>query len=329
MLRKINFKTFAIFSMTVVTAISSNILPTASQTSKNPALKTPVNIAQSRPQVVATSTVVCGLAKEIAGNTIDLKCLIDAGSDPHVYQPKPDDRKAIDQAKLILYSGHNFEPSLIRLIKATSNKAPKIAVAELAVPKPEMFEEDGKKEPDPHVWHNAKNGVAMAKVIGAQLGKVVPSQAATYNANTQKLTGQVAKIDSWIKSQIATIPAGQRKLVTTHDAFGYYSNAYGIPVVGALGGISTEEAPTAARVAALVKDIRASGVPTIFAEITINPKLIEAVAKEAKVKVSPRELFADGLGEPGSEGDTYQKMLVANTRTIVEGLGGKYSAFKP
>jgi len=82
-------------------------------------------------------------------------------------------------------------------------------------------------------------------------------------------------------------------------------------------------------VAQLVREIKASGVPTIFAETTINPKLIEAVAKEAKVKVSPRELFADGLGEPGSEGDTYEKMMIANTRTIVEGLGGKYTPFKP
>ena len=128
--------------------------------------------------------------------------------------------------------------------------------------------------------------------------------------------------------QIATIPLKQRKLVTTHDAFGYYSKAYGIPIEGALGGISTEEAPTPARVGALAIYIKKQGVPTIFAETTINPKLIEAVAKEAKVKVSDRELFADGLGENGTEGETYQGMLIANTRTIVEGLGGKYTNFK-
>jgi manganese/iron transport system substrate-binding protein len=95
-----------------------------------------------------------------------------------------------------------------------------------------------------------------------------------------------------------------------------------------LGGISTEEKPTASRVAELVKTIRNAKVPTIFAERTLNPKLIEAVAKDAKVKVSDRELFADGLGEPGSEGATYQKMMIANTQAIVEGLGGKYTAFQ-
>ncbi|MDF5734256.1 MULTISPECIES: metal ABC transporter solute-binding protein, Zn/Mn family [unclassified Nostoc] len=279
--------------------------------------------------VVATNTVACGLTKEIAGDSIDLKCLIDPGSDPHVYQPKPEDSKAIERAKLILYGGYNFEPGLIKLIKATSNPAPKVAVDEVAVPKPQQFEDDGKTVTDPHVWHNAQNGIAIAQVISQELIKVVPNNAATYTKNTQKLTNEISQIDSWIKSQIATIPPKQRKLVTTHDAFGYYSKAYGIPIKGALGGISTEEAPTPARIGALANDIKKEGVPTIFAETTINPKLIEAVAKEAKVKVSDRELFADGLGEKGTEGETYQGMLIANTRTIVEGLGGKYTAFQP
>ena len=322
MLQKFKFKSLAVFGL-MMAAGSSSAESTFSQANKNQI------VAQSRPQVVATSTVICSLAKEIAGNTIDLKCLIDAGSDPHVYTPKPDDRKAIEQAKLILYSGYNFEPGLIRLIKASSNKSAKIAVGEAAVPKALEFEEDGKKVSDPHLWHDTKNGMAMAKVINTQLGQVLPNQASAYNTKTQQITSNLTKLDTWIKAEVATIPMTQRKLVTTHDAFNYYSKAYGIPVLGALQGISTDEAPTPTRVAQLVREIKASGVPTIFAESTINPKLIEAVAKEAKVKVSPRELFADGLGEPGSEADSYQKMLVANTRTIVEGLGGKYTPFKP
>lgn len=278
--------------------------------------------------VVATNTVTCGLTQEIAGDTIDLKCLIAPGSDPHVYQPKPEDSKAIEQAKLILYGGYNFEPGLIKLIKATSNSAPKVAVDEIAVPKPQQFEEDGKTVTDPHVWHNAQNGIAIAQTISKELVKLAPNNAATYTSNTQKLTSEISQVDTWIKSQIVTIPPKQRKLVTTHDAFGYYSKAYGIPIEGALQGISTEEAPTAKRVGELTKDIKKSAVPTIFAETTINPKLIQAVAKEANVKVSDRELFGDGLGEKGSEGDTYPKMLIANTRTIVEGLGGKYTEFQ-
>lgn len=276
-------------------------------------------------KVVATSTVLCDLTRQIAASTVDLTCLIKPASDPHVYQPAPEDRKAIEDANLVMYSGYDFEPSLIKLIKSTSNSAPKVAIAEVAVPTPQQFDEDGKTVPDPHVWHNAQNGVQMVAAIQSNLAKVAPANAVLYAKNAQAVTAELTQIDGWIKSQIATIPEASRKLVTTHDALGYYSKAYDIPIEGALEGVSTEEKPTANRVKELVKTIKDEKVPTIFPELTVNPKLIDAVAKEANVKVSDRELFADGLGEAGSEGDTYQKMLVANTKTIVEGLGGKFA----
>jgi manganese/iron transport system substrate-binding protein len=289
------------------------------------------------------------LTKQIAGDTIDLKCLIEAGTDPHVYQPKPDDRKAIDSAKLVLYGGYDFEPSLIKLIQASSNSAPKIAVNEVAVPSP-LLSEDGHshdhgkeekkdtkakksdqkaaKEADPHVWNNAQNGIKITQSISKSLSSLRPDQAETYAKNTAKIVSELEQIDTWIKAQIATIPEASRKLVTTHDALGYYAQAYGIPVEGALNGLSTEEQPTPTRVKELVEVIKTSKVPTIFAEVSINPKLITTVAKEANVKVSERELYADGLGAKGSEAETYAGMLIANTRTIVEGLGGKYTAFQ-
>jgi len=251
------------------------------------------------------------LTKQIAGDTIDLKCLIEAGTDPHVYQPKPDDRKAIDSAKLILYGGYDFEPSLIKLIQASSNTAPKIAVNEVAVPSP-LLSEDG------HSHDHDKEEKKETK----------SNQKAAKEADPHKIVSELEQIDIWIKAQIATIPEASRKLVTTHDALGYYAQAYGIPVEGALNGISTEEQPTPTRVKGLVEVIKTSKVPTIFAEVSINPKLITTVAKESNVKVSERELYADGLGAKGSEAETYTGMLIANTRTIVEGLGGKYTAFQ-
>ncbi len=310
--------------------------PTSSTTAPQTANSSPASSASkpgtpsaNAPLVVATNTVVCGLTKQIAANTVNLKCLIDAGSDPHVYEPKPEDSKAIETAKLIFYGGYDFEPTLIRLIKATSNPAPKIAVHEVAVPTPQQFEEDGKSVVDPHVWQNAQNGLRIAEVIRDNLATLEPNNAKLYADNASKLATEIGQLDTWIKTQVATIPTSSRKLVTTHDAFGYYSKAYSIPIEGALGGISTEEAPTATRVKDLVKDVKTTNVSTIFAEVTINPKLIESVAKEAGVKVSDRELFADGLGAPGSEGETYTGMLTANTKTIVEGLSGKYTPFQP
>lgn len=279
------------------------------------------------PTVIATHPVLCDLTKQIAASTVNLKCLIDPGADAHLYQPTPDDRQAIETSNLILYGGYDFEPGLIKLIEATSNTAPKVAVDEVAVPNPQQFDEDGQTVTDPHVWHNAQNGVQMVKVISDNLAKLDPNNAQMYADNAKKATTELTQLDSWIKSQIATIPGSSRKLVTTHDAFGYYSQAYGLPIEGALGGISTEEAPTAARVKELVGEIKTAKVPTIFAEATINPKLIESVANEAKVKVSDQELYADGLGEAGSRGDTYVKMLVANTEAIVKGLGGQFTPF--
>jgi manganese/iron transport system substrate-binding protein len=167
----------------------------------------------------------------------------------------------------------------------------------------------------------------MVTAISNNLKKLSPNNASTYDNNAQQITSELQQIDTWIKSEVNTIPAQQRKLVTTHDALGYYVKAYGLSYEGALIGLSTEEAPTAARLKELIGEIKASGVPTIFAEATNNPKLIQTVAKEANVKLAERGLFADGLGETGTEADTYQKMLIANTQTIVEGLGGKFTPF--
>jgi len=294
-----------------------------------------------RPSVIATTSVLCDMTQQVAAETVDLTCMVAPGKDPHLYQPTPEDRKVIEQADLILYGGYDFEPALIKLVEATSNPAPKVAVHEVAVSQPIMAEphrhghdhehshDDGstaeENAPDPHVWHSAQNGIAMVETIRDHLEQIAPEHASLYNSNAQQVTSELTQIDTWIKSQIATIPPQQRKLVTTHDAMNYYSQAYGIPIEGALGGISTEEAPTAARVSELVKDIRQSSVPTIFAEATLNPRLIETVAREANVQVSDRKLFADGLGEPGTDADTYQNKLIANTRTIVEGLGGNYT----
>jgi manganese/iron transport system substrate-binding protein len=290
------------------------------------ASETPAATTGSNPKVVVTNTVLCDLTKQIAGNTVDVVCILAAGSDAHVYKLTPEARQSIETGKLVLYGGYDFEPELIKAIKATSNPAPKIAVHEVAVPQPQKFEEDGKSTTDPHVWHNAQNGIKIAETIETNLEKLVPAQAATYKQNTQKLTAELGQLDTWIKSQVGTIPAAKKTLFTTHDALGYYSKAYGIPV-DALEGLSTEEKPNAARAKEMVGKIKKAQVPTIFAELTLNPKLITAIAQEAKVKVSAQEIYADGLGEVSSPGGTYQKMLISNTKSIVEGLGGKFTPF--
>ncbi len=282
------------------------------------------NLVSAKPLVVATSTVICDLTKQIAAETINLKCLLEAGTDPHVFKATPADIQAIASAKLVLFNGYEFESTLIKAIKADTNSAPKIAVAEVAIPNPIMAIEQNQLEPDPHIWHNALNGIKMTEVITKELEAIQPDKTSLYQQNSKRLTAEIAAIDAWIKIQIATIPPAQRKLVTTHDALGYYVKAYGIPPEAALQSINTEEKATPTRIKDLISIIKTSKVPTIFAEVSINPKLIETVAREANVKISDQPLFTDGLGVLGSYGDTYQKMLVVNTKAIVQGLGGKY-----
>jgi manganese/iron transport system substrate-binding protein len=295
------------------------------EAAKPPGESTPAT-GVAKPKVLVTNTVLCDLTKQIAATTVDVVCLLAPGSDPHAYKLTPESRQSIEDAKLLLYGGYDLEPELIKAIKGSSNPAPKVAINEIAVPQPQQFEEDGKSTADPHVWHNAQNGVKIAETIGASLEKLVPAQSTIYQQNTKKITSEIAQLDTWIKSQINTIPAGNKIIFTTHDALGYYSKAYGIPV-DALEGMSTEDKPTAARTKELIDKIRKTKIPTIYAELTLNPKLIKTVAQEAKVKVAAQEIYADGLGEIGSPGGTYQQMLVSNTKTIVEGLGGKYTAF--
>ncbi|MGF1675674.1 MAG: metal ABC transporter solute-binding protein, Zn/Mn family [Rivularia sp. (in: cyanobacteria)] len=345
MFRKLPLNAIAALTLAIgiISCAGNEQVKSNSGTENDSAVNTSSTATGERPLVVATTSVLCDLTKQVAAETVDLKCLVDAGSDPHTYQPKPDDRKAIEQAKLVLYGGYDFEPSIIKLVKASSNTAPKVAVHEVAVPKPIIGEahdhdhdhkDEGEekhseeKAPDPHVWHNPQNGVQMVEAIRSNLEKVAPDNAQLYATNAEKVTGEIKQIDSWIQKTIATIPANQRKLVTTHDALAYYTQAYNIEYEGAIQGLSTEAQPTAARIAELVKQIKQENVPTIFAESTHSPKLIERVAQEANVKVSPQELYADGLGEPGTDADSYQKKLIANTKAIVEGLGGQYTAFQ-
>lgn len=289
-----------------------------------PSKKQPVEVPILK--VVVTNTVLCDLTKQIAASTVDVICLLKAGSDPHIYKITPGDRQLIEEAKLVLYGGYNLEPELIKAIKATSNSAPKIAIHELAVPQPQQMEEDGKSTIDPHVWHNAQNGIKIAETISTNLEKFIPTQATTYRQNTQKLTTEIRQVDTWIKAEIATIPSAKKILFTTHDSLGYYAKAYQIPV-NALAGLSTEDKPNAARAKEMVDKISKAKVSTIFAELTLNPNLINMIAREAKAKVSEQEIYADGLGEVSSAGGTYQKMLITNTKAIVEGLGGKHTPF--
>ncbi|TVP66877.1 MAG: metal ABC transporter substrate-binding protein [Nodularia sp. (in: Bacteria)] len=280
-----------------------------------------------QPRVVATSTIITDLTQKVGGDEIQLTGILQPGVDPHVYEPTPADSRVLETADLILYNGYDLEPGLINLMNAAGEKAHKVAVGEVVPPL--QLDEDGEIVPDPHVWGSAENAIAMTNVIRDELIKLSPADEAEFTQRASQLTQELQQLHSWINQQIQTIPADKRQLVTTHDAFQYYGQAYGIAIAGTLIGISTEEQPSAQTVTRLVESIKKTNVPAIFAETTINPALIRTVAEEAGVKLAPRELYSDSIGAKGSDGDSYIKMMEANTRTIVEALGGKYTPFQP
>jgi manganese/iron transport system substrate-binding protein len=278
-----------------------------------------------QPQVVSTSTIIANLTETVGGDQIDHQGILQPGADPHVYEPTPRDSVALEKADLILYNGYNLEPGIIKMMNSTGGNAVKYAVGEVV--KPLDFEYKGQQEPDPHVWGDAKNAIAMTKAIRDRLIELSPKDEAEFRANTEELIAELQQVDRWITEQIATIPQAKRKLVTTHDAFQYFTRAYGLSMAGTLIGISTEEQPSAQTVKNLANEVEKLQISAIFAETTINPQLIETVAEEARVKLAPQELYSDSIGAPGSQGDSYVKMLLANTKSIVESLGGNYQAF--
>ncbi|PAX59615.1 metal ABC transporter solute-binding protein, Zn/Mn family [Brunnivagina elsteri] len=301
----------------------NNVKNTTSLTIKTPESK-------NLPRVVVTTSVLCDLTKQVAGNTINLTCLIPPDINPKRYQVEDSDASAIADAKLILYNGYNLEPAVLDLIRASKNPAPKIAVGERAVTKPKlMIQEGSKRLNNPYLWHNPKNVSVMVDIISNNLNRIAPENANLYAANGKKIKGEINKLDTWIKSRVASIPSSQRKLITNNLGIGYYTQAYGIKYETAFVNVSNDEKSASSRLKPLIKNIRQSRVPSIFITNVVNPKLAKTVAKEADVRIAGKQLFVYNLGMPGSEGDTYQKMMAANTRTIVEGLGGTYLKFEP
>jgi manganese/iron transport system substrate-binding protein len=284
-------------------------------------------INNNLPIVVATNSVICDLTKQVAGNTINLICLIPAGMNPLTYKPILEDSRVMESADLILYHGYNFEPGLMKIIKSTTNTNShiKIAVGQSAVKNPIKI----KQIIEPHIWHNPNITIKMVEIINNNLVKLVPNNKNIYRKNTKKVIREINQIDTWIKKRLDTIPAKNRKLITFNTAMIYYVEAYNIPYSVNLTKIKNIEKLTYTEVENFAMDIQEANVPTIFADTTTNSNLLESLAREANVKVFERPLYIHGLGAAGTDGDTYQKMMAANTRIIVEGLGGTYLKFEP
>jgi ABC-type Zn uptake system ZnuABC Zn-binding protein ZnuA len=269
---------------------------------------------------------------------MELLVLVGADGDTHTYEPTPGDSRALAEAALVFENGLEFESWIDELYTASGSKAIRVAASDGIEPlegeahhdeeddhaesgTPEAEDEHGHGEFDPHLWHSVSNAIQMVKNIRAALASADPANAATYQANADAFIAKLEELNGYLTAQVSALPAERRKLITNHDALGYFAHAYGFTIVGdALGSVTTEAAePSAAQIAQVADAIRREGVPAIFTENIEGSQVIEQIAREAGVSVAP-PLYTDALGPPGSEGATYLQMMRYNMDVIVNAL---------
>ena len=267
------------------------------------------------------------LVKNVAADCAEIVVLVGPDGDAHTFEPTPKDGIGLADADLVFENGVGFEPWLDKLHAASNSKARRVVVTQgLEILEGECNHNDkvGEKhehEDDPHVWHEVQNSIHMVGIIRDKLAEADPVNSEKYKTNSTKYLKRLEALDLWVLAQVEILPKDRRKLVTSHDTFGYFANRYGFQVLGTLlSSFSTEASdPSPVTFAKLVDSIKAAKVPAIFAENTQNPKVMERLASEAGVKLAP-PLFTDALGKPGSQGDTYENMIRSNVTTIVDAL---------
>lgn len=270
---------------------------------------------QDKIKVVSSASIFQDMVKNIGGDKIESYTIVPIGGDPHLYEPKPSDAQLVKSANVILVNGLTFEGWINKLIDNSGSKANVYTITEgVDVLKSEKY----KNAADPHAWMDAGNGLIYIKNIRDALVETDPKNADYYTANYEKYKNEIATLDNYITEEIKKIPEKKRMLVTSHDAFAYYGKRYNIRL-NALKGISTEAETQTSDMVRVSKAIKDSGVPAIFVESTINPQVIQQIAKDNNVKIGG-ELFADSIGDKDSEGPTYVKMLKHNTDVIVKAL---------
>ena len=269
-------------------------------------------------KVVATTTQVTALAQVVGGDKIVLVGLIKANVDPHEYEVTPDDLRTFANAQVIFKNGVGLEKSLEKVIANSGTQAPLLDTSKgVKIRKGDEQEPDG----DPHIWQSVPNAVIMLHNIRDGLIQADPTNAGAYAANAAAYEQKLNSLDQYILAQIASIPPPDRKLVTNHDALGYYVDRYGLTFVGSIiPSMDTSFQPSAKELVDLVNNIKAQHVKAVFTESSVNPALAQQIAQEAGVKVVDGALYGDSLGLPGSGADTLDGMLKSNTDLNVSNL---------
>jgi zinc/manganese transport system substrate-binding protein len=249
--------------------------------------------------------------------------ILSANTDPHDYEPRPDDVAATADAKVVFANGDNLDPWIEEVVSDSGSDA-KVLDLGASVPVKLPGEQEGEdvSKYDPHWWHDPRNAEAAVREIAPQLSAADPADEATFETNADAYVNKLHALDRGIRACLDSVPAPDRKLVTDHDAFGYLANRYGIQVVGAVIPSQTTQAqPSAKDLSDLAALVRSEGVMAVFPESSLSSKLADAIASQTGASAD-YTLYGDTLGPEGSSGDTYLHMEAANANAIVEGFTG-------
>jgi ABC-type Zn uptake system ZnuABC Zn-binding protein ZnuA len=267
--------------------------------------------------VLATTTQVADMAAIIGSDRVELVRLLKPGIDAHDYEPSPADVEAIASAQLVVENGVGLESWLHDTIESSGYDGPVVDASQGV----RLRQVGG--EPDPHIWQDPGNAMVMAANIERGLARADPESAGFYQANLAGYLEDLQNLDAWVERQTAGL--ANRKVVTNHDAFGYYLDRYHLQLVGSVIPSFDSSAELSGRdIRDLVAKIKAAGVKAVFSETSLPPRAAETIGREAGVKVvtGTDALYGDSLGPPGSDGASYDMMIRHNTRTIVTNLGG-------
>lgn len=282
--------------------------------------------AQAPIQTVASFSILGDLVRQVGGERVHVDVLVGPGSDAHVFQPTPAQARLVGQAKVVFSNGLGFEGWMSRLLKTTAYKGTQVVVSQGIQPIKEAGHDDHKKghdhgETDPHAWQSVGNARVFVKNIAQGLCRADAAGCDVYDRNAKAYVAKLDALDTEIRAAWAPIPAAQRKVITSHDAFGYYARDFGVKFL-APQGVSTDSEASAKGVAQLVRQIKKEQIKALFVESISNPRLIEQIGRETGAKPSG-ELFSDSLSAADGAAPTYIDMMRFNTRALTTAVRGE------
>ena len=266
-----------------------------------------------RLNVVASFSIIGDFVRNVGGDSVNVTTLVGPDGDAHVYAPTPRDAKKIAGADLIVINGLGFEGWLPRLVQSSGSKAVIVTLSDGITPL--RLGTDA----DPHAWQSVGNAKIYVANIRAALSAADPAGSAQYRANAQGYLAKLDALDREVRDAVAQIPPGRRKVISTHNAFGYFAAAYGIEFIAPLG-VSTESEPSARDIAGIITQIKQAKIPAVFLENVSDPRLIQRIAAETGAKVGGT-LYSDSLTGEKGDAPTYIDMVRHNIKALTRALG--------